>query len=942
MALFVLFRKAFAACWILIVPAALAQGISFPGTGTGGSSSADLEALDAVTVTTIADFETACRAGGTSGTSVKLVPGSYTVTATVNLTDLAYLVIDTTGCTFSTGGAAGMAGKVLFDLTGSSRVQWTGGRFVHTSASNRPSIAILAARKTDAIVWTGTTAFTVGTARTNYCHPTTFPTTLPQYRFKCIQAGSTGGSEPDWASAPDPNSITDGTVIWQQVAANPPSAGEHSFNHMRFSGQWEVAPFVCVASEANRWNDCEFVQGRPTSGGPQYAVVVGTGFGDIQGTVGGLNTYLGASSMIGAVFQGCSFLRKPDSGTTDDSDGGLYLGSGVTNGGVCNGITVHDSFFFSSFSTITAHAESPLADIVLRGTGFWKDLRVTNCYSEGWAKNGIFIDVTSGTPHLQNATLIGNKWQNLHRMIGAEAGAVITEAVIADSFDSSVDSSTSVNWAYDTDGVTIVTSGNSRRRAIIDVPYLTNSYVDMRATDVQSSASSEGYVVTGDTIANRNSATSDHTAWSVGRVRTTTGGNTLRAPNRTDWLTPESGTGSGVIGVLEIVPNAGNVMNPFGTPTRTHTYGYWGTGPNPTMGGTAPNFTCYGNTTLKTHTTEFGKTTSMLTLDTTDSAAGEYALAVIDGYSASSLANGPITWISVSGGIFSHRFLTLSTTGTGTGSGHRIWGPFQTGAATGITTYMLGVRSDVAGAGTQLTCPDNTASYPLLCGWDNAGTPTATFAVNHDGGLWWGSDSTIGTGSAQMPDAWADTNLYRASANNLKTDDNLTVVGTLQNTGFQYIGGAPGGAGVVTKFTVTKTAVTDATATAIIVFTVPNVDAGAIGVVNFAAVLAGSDPGEMVATRYTVPVSIGRKAGAAAEGNVITGGPFASERVGAGQQYSSWDFSLTQTASGATSVNTFELKVTVDADGTNQPSNITVWGDVCNVNGGGITIAAAP
>lgn len=91
-----------------------------------------------------------------------------------------------------------------------------------------------------------------------------------------------------------------------------------------------------------------------------------------------------------------------------------------------------------------------------------------------------------------------------------------------------------------------------------------------------------------------------------------------------------------------------------------------------------------------------------------------------------------------------------------------------------------------------------------------------------------------------------------------------------------------------------------------------------------------------------MPLCIGRVAGAAAEGNVITGGPFASERVGTGQQYSAWDFSLAQTANAATSPNTFELRVAVDADGTNQPSNIVVWGELVNIDGSGVTIAAAP
>lgn len=61
--------------------------------------------------------------------------------------------------------------------------------------------------------WTPSTAKSVG----NRIRPTTYPTS--PNGFRCTVAGTTGTTEPDWASVPLDGSITDGSVTWKNAGA---------------------------------------------------------------------------------------------------------------------------------------------------------------------------------------------------------------------------------------------------------------------------------------------------------------------------------------------------------------------------------------------------------------------------------------------------------------------------------------------------------------------------------------------------------------------------------------------------------------------------------------------------------------------------------------------------------------------------------------------------
>lgn len=111
-------------------------------------------------------------------------------------------------------------------------------------------------------------------------------------------------------------------------------------------------------------------------------------------------------------------------------------------------------------------------------------------------------------------------------------------------------------------------------------------------------------------------------------------------------------------------------------------------------------------------------------------------------------------------------YINIAGAWMGSGSTFRILGPFQTDLSTGKFAYMLGVRSDIQGATVQIACSSDTANYALLSGINYiGGTPTANFAIDRDGSLWWGSTTNIGNGSnlvtALPVDMGMDVHLYR-------------------------------------------------------------------------------------------------------------------------------------------------------------------------------------
>jgi len=62
----------------------------------------------------------------------------------------------------------------------------------------------------DPVAWAANTAYAVGNL--------VIPTSNPTHMWRCITAGTSGASEPNWARADADGLITDGTVVWQEDA----------------------------------------------------------------------------------------------------------------------------------------------------------------------------------------------------------------------------------------------------------------------------------------------------------------------------------------------------------------------------------------------------------------------------------------------------------------------------------------------------------------------------------------------------------------------------------------------------------------------------------------------------------------------------------------------------------------------------------------------------
>lgn len=81
--------------------------------------------------------------------------------------------------------------------------------------------------------WAASTAYSVG----DYRRRLTGESSSAQRVFKCITAGTSGGTEPTWVTS-DGGNTNDGTVVWQQVAGREAE---------QLAGDWK-APFGAIAS----------------------------------------------------------------------------------------------------------------------------------------------------------------------------------------------------------------------------------------------------------------------------------------------------------------------------------------------------------------------------------------------------------------------------------------------------------------------------------------------------------------------------------------------------------------------------------------------------------------------------------------------------------------------------------------------------------------------
>lgn len=167
--------------------------------------------------------------------------------------------------------------------------------------------------------------------------------------------------------------------------------------------------------------------------------------------------------------------------------------------------------------------------------------------------------------------------------------------------------------------------------------------------------------------------------------------------------------------------------------------------------------------------------TAVLEIDNREATNGNFAVKFYDptvsGSGGVSPGN-PRTYFDSIFGLATISYITVSGFYGGTGEGFKILGPFETAVNTGLRTYMFGVRSDVLGASVQITSNGNPENYPLLCGInDGGGSPTANFAIDRDGSLWWGN--IVGTSNlvdavetyrAKLPaNMGMDMRLYRDS-----------------------------------------------------------------------------------------------------------------------------------------------------------------------------------
>lgn len=77
---------------------------------------------------------------------------------------------------------------------------------------------------TDYDAWTGTTAQVVGDI--------VIPTTANGYRYACVTAGTTGGTEPSWTTVPGER-VADGSVVWEVLEKEPLALFEDKFLEVR-------------------------------------------------------------------------------------------------------------------------------------------------------------------------------------------------------------------------------------------------------------------------------------------------------------------------------------------------------------------------------------------------------------------------------------------------------------------------------------------------------------------------------------------------------------------------------------------------------------------------------------------------------------------------------------------------------------------------------------
>ena len=144
--------------------------------------------------------------------------------------------------------------------------------------------------------------------------------------------------------------------------------------------------------------------------------------------------------------------------------------------------------------------------------------------------------------------------------------------------------------------------------------------------------------------------------------------------------------------------------------------------------------------------------------------------------STSGLSPGnPRSYFDNIGGFNTISYVNISGSFGGSGDSFRIIGPWETfGSPT--NPAMLSIRSDIDDAAIQVNATNfngnSTNGYIMLAG---RYTNQQTFAINHDGGLYWSSGTTQAPYTLPTANSNFDTNLYRSTQDMLKTDDSFDV-----------------------------------------------------------------------------------------------------------------------------------------------------------------------
>lgn len=134
----------------------------------------------------------------------------------------------------------------------------------------------------------------------------------------------------------------------------------------------------------------------------------------------------------------------------------------------------------------------------------------------------------------------------------------------------------------------------------------------------------------------------------------------------------------------------------------------------------------------------------------------------------------PQSYINDNAAWHTNAWVIVSGHPTGSGDTYHIMGVKGTPSVPeGPDPSMIAVWSDINGPAIQVQgSTGKTNGSFLFGGVDYAGN--YTFSIEEDGQLWWGHSTTMdSTGHRPV----LDTNLYRASAGNLKTDHNFTSAG---------------------------------------------------------------------------------------------------------------------------------------------------------------------